>query len=210
MTADSAVEDARRAKRAARMEARLSSLDYVPRNCLACGKHIPRWEAGKQTTRKFCGSQCSAWYGRTHPKTRPEGRGETPVRGEYASRVVEAKKVPVPQALLEPFGHQAGRSEYHPCRACGRTVRATLEFCSDRCRDYVPLGPRKPDGEWWIIAGPVSYCDGCGLAIQPDRQGLLLPRRMADGGLRCADCVPLRRSGRPGSQPDSAPRLEAA
>jgi predicted nucleic acid-binding Zn ribbon protein len=209
------------------MEQRLLSLAYVPRNCLACGKHIPRWENGKQTTRKFCGSQCSAWYGRTHPKTRPEGHGETPVRGhgetpvrgECAPRSVEAKNVPLPQALLEPVGHQVGRSghgqapgpEYHPCRACGRTVRMTLEFCSDRCRDYVPLGPRKAGGEtrrdagpeWWIIAGPVPYCDGCGLAIGPDRQGLLLPRRMGDGGLRCTDCVPLR-------HPKGARKTEAA
>jgi hypothetical protein len=28
-------------------------------------------------------------------------------------------------------------------------------FCSAHCAEYVPLPPRKPDGEWFIVVGPM-------------------------------------------------------
>jgi hypothetical protein len=173
-------EDARRDKRALRMAARLAALDYVPRDCLACGKRIPRWEGGKQTTRLFCDSQCSAWHRRTHQKTRSEGK--------CTSRVVEAKDVPLSQPLAAPLSSEVGRPEFHPCKACGRMVRAALEFCSERCRAYIPLPPRKADGAWHIVAGPVPYCDECGLAIALGRGGILLPRPDLDGR-HCSACA---------------------
>jgi hypothetical protein len=40
-------------------------------------------------------------------------------------------------------------------------------------------------GHRFIVAGPVDYCAGCGLAIAPMKGGLLLPRRK-NGQLYCS------------------------
>jgi hypothetical protein len=98
-----------------------------------------------------------------------------------------------------------------------RQVRKDAKFCSPRCAQkasgasgartpfVTAIEPQKPlqhsasteapaeaspsaGSAWRVVAGPVPFCDRCGLAIQPDRQGLLLPRRAVDGGLRCAAC----------------------
>jgi hypothetical protein len=61
-------------------------------------------------------------------------------------------------------------------------------FCSDRCRDYVAAPPRKADGEWFIVAGPVDFCVECGLAIIPRKpHGYITPFRHDDGP-HCMEC----------------------
>jgi hypothetical protein len=71
-----------------------------------------------------------------------------------------------------------------------------------RCRDYVPHGPRKVDGQWFIVADPVDYCHGCGLAITPGAHAprntaasasFIMPYRI-EGHLYCnRTCVPSKR-----------------
>ena len=85
---------------------------------------------------------------------------------------------------------------------CGKRARRRLsgqtaekgaeEPQKSLCRsgsEEAPLpAPPSAGGDRRIIAGPVPVCAACGSAIGPDRQGLLLPRRAVDGGLRCATC----------------------
>jgi hypothetical protein len=85
---------------------------------------------------------------------------------------------------------------------CGKRARRRLsgqtaekgaeELQKSLCRsgsEEAPLpAPPSAGRAWRIIAGPVLVCAACGSAIGPVRQGLLLPRRPVDGGLRCAAC----------------------
>ena len=168
------------------------SVEYQHRACLGCGKRIPRWIDGKQTpsSQQFCSPGCGRFYRRLHPVKR--GRRN-------------AKKDPILRAFVEPVLAVEGRPEYHPCRACGRAIRTELVFCNDRCRDYVPLPPRKPDGEWFVCAGPVEYCSGCGSAIVPHQ----LPYRVA-GELICRACKAAHAAARPKSKASRPRRSPAA
>ena len=103
-----------------------------------------------------------------------------------------AKKRPIPSALLEPFSAVEGRSEWRDCEACGRATEyrpGQPTFCSDQCRSYVPRSLRKFDGDWFVVAGPVDYCQSCHMAITPRKpHGYLTPYRV-DGQLRCDTCI---------------------
>ena len=152
-------------------------LQYQHRACKACGKRIPRWTDGKPTlaARLFCSPKCGQFYRRLHPVKR--GRQN-------------AKKEPISSALPGSVRLTEGRSEYGPCQGCGRMQRITASgslFCNDGCREYVPLPARKPDGDWFIVAGTVDLCHGCGLAISPrNPQGFLTPYRRGDGHPYCS------------------------
>src|SRR5882672_714232 len=151
---------------------------YQHRACLACGKRIPRWTDGKATpaSRLFCGNACGNHYRRW-------------AKGRVTKGVAQnVKKRPINRAPFESVYVTEPRPEYPRCKACGRPYLRTSpveQFCSTRCAEYVPLPPRKPDGEWFIVAGPVEYCDDCGLAVTPrKRQGFLAPVRAMDGHFR--------------------------
>jgi predicted nucleic acid-binding Zn ribbon protein len=158
--------------------------DYQHRSCRFCGKRIPRWTNGKQTpaSKQFCDSRCS----RNHRQsTGPKSPKKAPTT-QVAECTENDKKRPILRALLEPVSATDRRSEYGLCKACGRSISKPLEYCNDRCRDYVPLPPRKPDGDWFIIAGPMDYCFDCGLGITPKKpSGFITPWRGRDGKLRC-------------------------
>jgi hypothetical protein len=65
-------------------------------------------------------------------------------------------------------------------------VASQPTYCNDRCRNYVPLSPRKPDGDWHIVAGAVEYCAACRMAIMPSKpHGYIMPHRGEDGLLYC-------------------------
>jgi hypothetical protein len=109
---------------------------------------------------------------------------------QSTSRTENAKKAPVPQRLSKPVSATEGASEYAPCPACGRSCRkadGAAAYCNDNCRRYVSPPARKPDGEWFVVAGPVDYCAGCALAIGPAK-----PPRRRDGALYCRECADAR------------------
>jgi hypothetical protein len=132
----------------------------------ACGKRIPRWTDGKLTpaAKVFCSLGCGNFYRRLHPV---KGVAQTP------------KKRPISSIFLEPVRAVVGRPKFGPCQSCGRACQIEAgkpTFCNERCRDYVPYPPRKPDGQWFIVAGPVDTCCACGLAIMPrNPHGFLTP-----------------------------------
>jgi hypothetical protein len=182
---------------------------YVHRTCLSCGKRLQRWIKGRENTAKFCDSGCGSHYRRTHKKT-----PKTSQMPHSDCCAETAQKTLVPQRLEPSIAATEGKPEYRPCRTCGRTSREV--HCSTRCRDYQPLAARKPDGVWYVAAGPVSYCEGCGLAIVPGRGGILLPHRCEDGKLRCDEChtapVKVKRASpsRFRSPRNASPRTSAA
>ena len=139
---------------------------YQHRACLACGKRIPRRTDGKATPalRVNCGSACGNHYRRT-------------AKGRMTKGVAQnVKKRPINRAPFESVYVTEPRPEYPPCKARGRHYLRTSpaeQFCSIRCAEYVPLPPRKPDGEWFIVAGRRSR--------QDLRQGL----SAADGSRSC-------------------------
>jgi hypothetical protein len=115
---------------------------------------------------------CRAYWHRMHPG---------------ASRTENAKKAPARQVLLKPVCATERPSEYAPCEACGRSCRiepGAATFCNERCRSYVPLPPRKPDGQWFTVAGPVNVCVACRLAITPTKR----PWRKDDKLYCSAEC----------------------
>jgi hypothetical protein len=140
---------------------------------------------GKRTpvTKLFCSRACGACHRRMHPS---------------APRSKNAKNVPVKRAFAEPVLATEGQAEYGPCLTCGRMNRISTPgplFCNDRCRDYVPLRPRKPDGAWFIVAGPVDYCTACATAITPRKpHGDLTPYRK-DGRLYCGCAQKRQKAG---------------
>jgi hypothetical protein len=175
---------------------------YQHRACLACGKRIPRWVDGKETSasKLFCGDSCGRFYRRGHP-----------TKGVRQN----AKKEQVNRASVGPVcaTEPPHREKYPTCEACGRTYRRSApddRFCCARCAAYVPLAPRKRDGEFFIVAGPVDHCDDCGLAITPRKpDGFLLPYRALDGRLTCLECRPVARR-RPRELTRSAQEAEPA
>ena len=176
---------------------------YQHRACLACGKRIPRWTDAKATpaSRVFCGNACG-----NHYRRRAKGR----VTKGVAQNV---KKRPINRAPFESVYVTEPRPEYPRCKACGRPYPRTSpaeQFCSTRCAEYVPLPPRKPDGEWFIVAGPVDYCDGCGLAVTPQKpHGFLSLVRGKDGHLYCRECRPMR-ADRKAANNDAAEPIKRA
>jgi predicted nucleic acid-binding Zn ribbon protein len=177
---------------------------YQHRACLACGKRIPRWTDGKATpvSRVFCCNACGNHYRRR-------------TRGGVTKGVAQiAKKRPINRAPFESVYVTEPRPEYPRCNACGRPYLRTSpaeRFCSARCAEYVPLPPRKPDGEWFIAAGPLDYCDGCGLAVVPrKRQGFLAPVREMDGHMYCRECRPMRADKRVANDNSAKPIKRAA
>lgn len=166
-------------------------MTYEHRACLACAKRIPRWIDGKETpkSRRFCGNACSSFYRKIYGLSRPPARG-------VAGVSLNAKKEPINGGLKGTFlviDMLGGpKIPFRPCDTCGVTYpigSAGRRFCSDRCEAFVPLPPRKPDGNWYIVAGPVDYCEGCGLAITPEKPfGYIVPFRQPDRTLLCREC----------------------
>jgi predicted nucleic acid-binding Zn ribbon protein len=124
---------------------------YQHRAGLACGKRIPRWTEGKAApaSRVYCGNACGNRYRR-----RAKGR----VTKGVAQNV---KKRPINRAPFESVYVTEPRPEFPRCKTCGRPyLRASPaeRFCSTLCAEFLPLPPRKPDGEWsslsdrWTIA----------------------------------------------------------
>jgi hypothetical protein len=111
---------------------------------------------------------------------------------------------PTHTAVLPMVDHAAGmdvaegQAEYGPCQTCGRMNRISTPgplFCNGRCRDYVPLRPRKPDGDWFIVAGPVDYCAACATAVTPRKpHGDLTPHRKY-GRLYCGCAQKRQKAG---------------
>jgi hypothetical protein len=167
--------------------------EYQHRVCkCGCGKRIPRWTDGKATPKAklFFDAKCAAYYRRMHPAKPPEwhqGKGRTeiddsrPIPSALESRLARVEASP--RAPLQP------KADYEACRACGRQqpiAPGQPTYCNDRCRAYAPLPPRKPDGEWYVVAGPVEYCAACAMAIMPTKpHGYVLPYRGKDGQLYC-------------------------
>jgi hypothetical protein len=164
-------------------------LEYVHRACLSCGKRIPRWTDGKKTpsTKVFCDQSCGDYWRRLHP----------------SARTIEGvKERPDLSALVQPFSVVEGRPEYGHCHACGRMNRLEAKkptFCNDRCRDYEPAPPRKPDGNWHVVTGPKDSCIAYGLVIMPRGSFGLTPHRGSNGRLRFHECV--RVAGHPDVEP---------
>jgi hypothetical protein len=128
---------------------------YQHRACLACGKRIPRWTKTGATpaSKRFCNASCGSFHRRTH-------------QGPHVTE--KAKKPLAAQRLLKPVCATEDAPEHAPCRACGRSCRirpGEPTYCNETCQAYTPSSARKPNGEWFIVAGPVDYCAGCGLAI---------------------------------------------
>ena len=129
-------------------------------------------------------------------RQRRECSAATPAEITTERVAQNVKKRPINRAPFESVYVTEPRPEYPRCNACGRPYLRTSpaeRFCSTRCAEYVPLPSRQPDGEWFIVAGPVDYCDGCGLAVTPRKpQGFLAPVRAMDGHLHCRECRPMR------------------
>ncbi len=155
--------------------------EYQHRACKCCGKRIPRWTNGKLTpsSRLFCSSGCGRF-----------SRRMDTLSGRARKREIESIKPAFREAAIAPRERIEGRPEYGPCQACGRLhnlASPNRPFCSARCEAYIPLPPRKPDGEWFIVAGPVDYCSACAMAIGPRKpHGYITPYRNVDGLLFCS------------------------
>jgi hypothetical protein len=157
-------------------------LAYSPRTCPACHQRIPRWKDGKPTpvSKIFCSDACRKYHRRLHPRKA--------VREKPKNR-------PISSAFVEPFCAAEGPPEYGTCEACGRggvSPTSGTSFCSTRCASYQPAPPRRPDGAWFTVAGPIDHCARCGGAIIPRQDGLLIPFRNVSGELRCSReaCTP--------------------
>jgi hypothetical protein len=154
---------------------------YMPGNCLGCGKRIPRWINGKQTrpTQIFHSNACGQHYRRMHRDDR---------RASNRKKARAAQQLPVPISTTE------GRWDIGECANCGHGIVRSYpdqQFCSPRCEDYVPLPPRSKDrnAPWYHVAGPVDYCEECGLAITPrPPHGYVTGYRGLDKVFRCLEC----------------------
>jgi hypothetical protein len=83
-------------------------VDYQKRHCRSCGTHIPRWENGKETRRKFCGEACEAHHRRRLKKL--VVGSEKQVEGcQVKCEGKLAKETPISQGLLEPVFAVEGR-----------------------------------------------------------------------------------------------------
>ena len=102
------------------------------------------------------------FWRRMHPKKPGEGR---PVRSLPKPEKGTRKK-----ALPEPVLTVEAGPNTRPARPAIISLRLHPEkptYCNDRCRSYVRK-KYKPDGGWYRVAGPVDYCAGCSMAIEPD------------------------------------------
>jgi hypothetical protein len=129
---------------------------YQHKSCLGCGKRIPRWVNGEETpiSKVFCDKGCAQYARRQKSKLTPQAREAT-----------NAKARPVNQGFPAPVFATEGRlRQWEPCAAS-----SAARFCDSRCESYVPYPPRKVDGEWHIVAGPIDCCVGCGLGITPTK-----------------------------------------
>jgi hypothetical protein len=165
--------------------------EYEHRSCLACQKRIPRWTDGKLTpsTKVFCSPGCGRFY-----------RRMSVLSGRARERKIEPIKPAFREAVLPPRRSIEGQPEFGPCQACGRPCQIKPDkptYCNARCEAYVPLPPRKRDGDWFIVVGPVDYCHDCSLAIMPHKpHGFVTPYRGAGGDLFCShECRKRRASG---------------
>jgi hypothetical protein len=78
-------------------------------------------------------------------------------------------------------------------------------YCNDRCRDYVPLPLRLPDGDYFIVAGPVEHCAACRMVIMPSKpHGYIMPCRGKDGRLYCGPVCRKRGPSHPDNEVFSA------
>lgn len=153
--------------------------EYKARACLRCGKPIPRWMNGKQTrpNQLFHSEACGQAHRRMH---------------RYEARASSRKKAPAAQRLLKPKPATEARWDIGRCAHCDSGfVRMSPDqrYCSKRCEDYVPLPPRNVKGPWYIVAGPVDFCEECGFAIVPrPPHGLVTGYRGLDRVFRCLEC----------------------
>src|SRR5262249_19342264 len=113
--------------------------EYQHRVCkCGCGKRIPRWTDGKQTpkSRVFFDAQCSAYYRKLPPQKSAGSTNPAPTTENAILR-------PIPRAFPKPVCETEGRpaappmakTDYGPCRACGRQqpmVAGQPTYCNDR------------------------------------------------------------------------------
>lgn len=158
-----------------------------PTPCAWCGK-IFRLQ---RLAQKFCSSRCQKTGRRSElgAAGARKSRSLDPDTGVGGFSPINSNKINSLQRQKPP----PTIAQYRCCRSCGRAfeLAATKTTNCPRCNGYVPLPPRKPDGDWFVIAGPVDYCCGCGLAIMPRKpHGFLTPFRGADGDLYCSrECI---------------------
>jgi hypothetical protein len=137
---------------------------------------------GEETpiSKVFCEKGC-AQYARRQ-------RSKLPTQAREAAK---AETEPVNPGFLEPVFALEGRlRKWAPCGACGRAgLKTSLaqRFCDSRCESYVPYPPRKVDGDWYIVAGPMDFCVGCGLGITPRNPWGHIAGWRGKAGLYCSD-----------------------